>query len=95
MYRTISLLLVALLPLWASAEEAARATELSSSALVNDKELPSYCGVYSLHRAARALGRDIPFRDWLKPEYIGSRKGSSLDDLHRPVLRGRGVGVRG
>lgn len=62
MYRIFSLLLVALLPLWASAEEAARPAGLSSSALANDEELPSYCGVYSVHRAARALDRDIPFR---------------------------------
>ncbi len=43
----------------------------------------AYCGICSLFRAASALGSDIHFNDFLKPEYISSRQGSSLNDLIR------------
>lgn len=83
MHRMISFLFVTLLPLWVYAEEPARSAQQSITSPTNDSAPLSYCGVYSLHRAAFALGHEIPFREWLKPEYIGSRQGSSLSDLVR------------
>ncbi len=43
----------------------------------------SYCGVQSLYRALRALGKEVSFADLVKPEYISSKKGSSISDLKR------------
>jgi rhodanese-related sulfurtransferase len=63
--------------------EAAQPEQQSGSPLIHANAPATYCGVYSLYRAGRALDRDIPFRDWLKPEYISSRQGSSLSDLIR------------
>jgi len=41
----------------------------------------SYCGLQSLYLAMRALDKDIQFRDLLRPQYIGSKQGSSLTEL--------------
>ncbi len=50
---------------------------------VRSPDEASYCGLYSLHRAMQALHKDIPFRELLTPEYIGSRNGSSVEELVR------------
>ncbi len=42
-----------------------------------------YCGLCALHGAMTALDREVPFTDLLKQEYIGSRSGSSMEDLIR------------
>ncbi len=47
------------------------------------RERPAYCGVQGLYRAMHALGRHVSFVDLVKPEYISSRSGSSLEDLAR------------
>lgn len=43
------------------------------------------CGVYSVYSAALLLGRDLQFEQLLRPEFISSPKGSSLEDLERAV----------
>src|SRR4030042_1962026 len=40
-----------------------------------------HCGLYCLYAAMKMNGRDINFIDMVKPEYIGSRKGSSIAEL--------------
>ena len=40
-----------------------------------------YCGVYSLYAAACKLNMPMSLRDLVKPEYIGSTDGSSMDEL--------------
>lgn len=40
-----------------------------------------YCGLYSLHTAMRSLGNEVPFAELLRPEYISSHFGSSMQDL--------------
>ncbi len=42
-----------------------------------------YCGLYCLYTAIRLTGQEANFQELLKPEYIGSRKGSSLAELKR------------
>jgi rhodanese-related sulfurtransferase len=42
-----------------------------------------YCGVLTLYSAARLLNHEIDVVDLLKPEYIGSREGSSLGELEQ------------
>lgn len=43
----------------------------------------SYCGVYCLYMAMKIFDVDIEHRELLKPEYIGSHKGSSLAELQK------------
>jgi len=40
-----------------------------------------YCGVQAVCLAARALGRDVDFSQMVRPQYIGSKQGSSLAEL--------------
>ena len=40
-----------------------------------------YCGVQSLYRAMRSLGKDVTFEQLVTPEYISSTSGSSIADL--------------
>jgi rhodanese-related sulfurtransferase len=40
-----------------------------------------YCGLYDIYAAARMTGRRIDFVTLVKPEYLSSHKGSSLQDL--------------
>ncbi len=47
---------------------------------------PAYCGVCALHRTLAALGMRVRFDDLLKPEYVGTRKGSSIDELTRAAV---------
>jgi rhodanese-related sulfurtransferase len=43
----------------------------------------AYCGVQSLYRALRALGKEVRFADLVRPEYITSKEGSTIADLTR------------
>jgi len=40
-----------------------------------------YCGMYCLYTTMKLADKEIDFRKLVKPEYIGSRKGSSLAEL--------------
>lgn len=40
-----------------------------------------HCGLYCIYSIAKMEGREVDFRDLVKPEYLGSSKGSSLDEL--------------
>lgn len=42
-----------------------------------------YCGIYCLYTTMKLTNREVDFRELVKPEYIGSRKGSSLEDLKK------------
>lgn len=41
-----------------------------------------YCGVQAVCLAARAINKDVDFVHMVKPQYIGSKHGSSLSELH-------------
>ena len=43
----------------------------------------SYCGLYCLFAVMKATGQNVNFRELLKPDYIGSKKGSSLLELKK------------
>lgn len=45
--------------------------------------IPGYCGLYCLHAAAQALGRDIEFASLVSHRYLGSRRGSSASELRQ------------
>ncbi|MBA7678784.1 hypothetical protein ES703_87062 [subsurface metagenome] len=47
------------------------------------KSSGSYCGIYCLYTTMKLADKEIDFRKLLKPEYIGSRKGSSLAELKK------------
>lgn len=55
-----------------------------------EKGFAPYCGLYSLHTAMRSLGRPLSFANLLKPEYVSSHLGSSMEDLIR-AARDNGV----
>jgi hypothetical protein len=41
-----------------------------------------YCGVQAVCLAASAINKDVDFTQMVKPQYIGSKRGSSLLELH-------------
>jgi len=55
--------------------------EESESGQFNKKVSGSYCGLYSLYSSMKHLGRNVDFKDLLKPEYCSSSEGSSLQEL--------------
>jgi len=59
--------------------EAASSQPLS----VKRKANHPYCGLYCLYSVMKMDGRNINFADLVKPEYISSRKGSSLAELKK------------
>lgn len=42
-----------------------------------------YCGIYSLYAAMRLNGHSVEMTDLVKPEFMGSKWGSSIEDLKR------------
>lgn len=49
----------------------------------NRKAVRPHCGLYCLYVILSLNGKQLSFRDLVKPEYLGYRDGSSLDELHR------------
>jgi rhodanese-related sulfurtransferase len=49
--------------------------------LYQENSFEPYCGVQSLHRAMRALGKDVPFDSLVTADYISSTNGSTIADL--------------
>lgn len=45
-----------------------------------------HCGLYCLYSAMKLSGKEIEFKELLKPEYIGSSKGSSLAELKKAAI---------
>ena len=45
-----------------------------------------HCGLYCLYSMLRLIGQDLDYRDLVKPEYLGSQRGSSLADLKRGAI---------
>jgi rhodanese-related sulfurtransferase len=63
-----------------------------TGSLVFGEEVPSnrtnknyaghpHCGLYCLYSILKLEGQTVDFRDLVKPEYLGSRKGSSFEEL--------------
>jgi len=44
-----------------------------------------YCGLYCIYTVLKLVGQEADFQDLVKPEYMGSRKGSSLRELKKAV----------
>ncbi|MHC4740162.1 MAG: cysteine peptidase family C39 domain-containing protein, partial [Planctomycetota bacterium] len=42
-----------------------------------------HCGLYCIYTAMKLAGKEIGFRELVKPEYLSSRKGSSLEELKK------------
>ena len=45
-----------------------------------------YCGIYAIYAAVKLAGKEIDFSDLVKPKYLNSRKGSTLEDLLRAAV---------
>jgi len=50
------------------------------------KESGPYCGLYCVYGALHAIGKDVPFETILRPRYISSRRGSSVEELQQAVI---------
>jgi len=46
---------------------------------------PAYCGIYCVHRALAAIGKDVSFASLVQSKYIGSPHGSSASELAEAV----------
>jgi len=55
--------------------------EPSKAVPAKRKSSGPYCGVYCLYTVMKLADKEVDFRKLVKPEYIGSRKGSSLAEL--------------
>ncbi len=55
----------------------------SKTASAKLKSCSSYCGVYCLYAVMKLSDQKVNFQELVKPEYIGSRKGSSLAELKK------------
>lgn len=54
-----------------------------------------YCGVYCLYAVMKLSGQEVDFRQLLKPEYIGSRRGSSLAELKKAAQKAERLKEKG
>jgi len=50
---------------------------------VKPKARQPYCGLYCLYTVMKLAGKEIDFKELVKPEYLGSRKGSSLVEIKK------------
>ncbi len=78
-------LLICIITLIASKTYVAKANEPKpTESLTSKGKSPGpYCGIYCLYTTIKLAEKEIDFRQLLKPEYIGSRKGSSLMELKK------------
>lgn len=60
----------------------------ADTTVVDPARRQPYCGLYCLYAAVKLEGKEIRFRDLVKPEYIGSREGSSLQKLRKAAKGG-------
>ena len=80
------LLLVCILAIFPAGKRVAVAENKQKSAkslAIKRKSSGPYCGMYCLYTVMRLADKEVDFRKLLKPEYIGSRKGSSLAELKK------------
>jgi rhodanese-related sulfurtransferase len=56
-------------------------TEASPKKTNKDYAGHPHCGLYCLYSILKLEGQSIDFRELVKPEYLGSRKGSSFEEL--------------
>ncbi len=55
----------------------------AENASVKPRPSHPHCGLYCVYTAMKLAGKDIGFLELVKPEYLGSRKGSSLGELKK------------
>jgi rhodanese-related sulfurtransferase len=62
---------------------ASESKEIPSEFTAKRKSSSRYCGIYCLYTVMKLNDLKTNFRELVKPEYIGSRKGSSLAELKK------------
>jgi rhodanese-related sulfurtransferase len=77
------LLLCCVLSIISFPEIADSATENQESGSIKKSSSGPYCGISCLYVAMKLADNNIDFADLIKPEYIGSRAGSSLAELKK------------
>jgi rhodanese-related sulfurtransferase len=59
--------------------------EEAGTASVRPRSSHPHCGLYCIYTAMKLAGKEVDFKTLVKPEYLGSRKGSSLAELKQAV----------
>ena len=67
----------------------------TKSALSKPRRAGPYCGVYCLYTVMKLSGKEVDFRQLLKPEYIGSRRVSSLAELKKAAQKAEELKEKG
>ena len=57
----------------------------STTAVKAPRASHPYCGIYCIYTAMKLAGQETDIQDLLKPEYIGSTKGSTIQELKKAV----------
>ena len=52
---------------------------------VKPRSFRPHCGLYCIYTAMKLAGKEVDFRELVRPEYLSSRKGSSLAELKQAV----------
>ena len=55
-------------------------TRVETTSIKHKKRQP-HCGLYCLYTAMKLAGKEMDFKELVKPEYLSSRKGSSIAEL--------------
>lgn len=74
--------LIAAIAVQAPAEEGKVDENSRKSTTVNKSQNP-HCGLFCIYTVMKMAGKEVDFRDLVKPEYLGSKKGSSLAELKK------------
>jgi rhodanese-related sulfurtransferase len=61
-------------------------TQSAPQNVLSENDPGPYCGIYALFGGLKKLGFDVRLASLVTPEYIGSRNGSSLEELERAAL---------
>lgn len=57
----------------------------SESPGIKGRKSHRHCGLYCVYATIRLAGKKVDFTELVKPEYLGSRKGSSVLELMKAV----------
>ena len=67
----------------AAQEKQIKEAAKTNTAISVSKRSNPYCGLYCIYTVIKLSGKQVDFSRLVKPEYLGSRKGSSLGELKK------------
>jgi rhodanese-related sulfurtransferase len=66
---------------FATDKKASEIVPVQQNDLVSKTTYLPYCGIHAVCLAVRGMGREVEFSSFVKPKYLGTKKGSSLPEL--------------